>query len=464
MGKEIKFKDTIMGKITKGAIISWGENDENGNWFKPTEQQAEEMLTEGGLQLGKKTIDYSSSDKATNGKTYGSEVAAINGLVELMTNSQEISSEEKTAITEQIKSEIYTEAHLSPEIEKKAKETIEGKGTEKSIFEVLGTIHDNWVKTNPNNFLEPDRNRERQFVPLTLLDWKEVQSDLLFLKPILEGAGITVDEEQLKKEFEVRQQEYMIDNKIFSHEDLVKHLSKGSKAYPALEGLETVNGGNIDGLLKNPETLERMATQIESRVAIKSREELATDLIKSDTKSLDEVLWIQTVERYDSNFDEKKLPNMNNPISKREIMLSKLIGKPYPTHVMSGIVDYKHDRYTNEIREPRDSEWDAVDLYAKAMERRQDEAANIIDLVLDKPYELDFGYDENGKIPGSIKVSTRDLLATGIGTERMESKAKVTSKDIAEADAKKELTATEVGGNKGLINKLKELFKGKGEK
>lgn len=464
MGKEIKFKDTIMGKITKEAIISWGENDENGNWFKPTEQQAEEMITEGGLQLGDKTIDYSSSDKATNGKTYGSEVAAINGLVELMTNSQEISSEERATITEQIKSEIYTEAHLSPEIEKKAKEAIEGKGTEKSILEVLGTIHDNWVKNNPDNFLKPDRNKERQFVPLELLDWKEVQSDLLFLKPILEGAGITVDEEQLKKEFEVRQQEYMIDNKIFSHEDLVKHLSKGSKAYSALEGLETVNGGNIDELLKNPETLEKMATQIESRVAIKSREELATDLIKSDTKSLDEVLWIQTVERDDPNFDEKKLPNMNNPISKREVMLSKLIGKPYPTHVMSGIVDYKHDRYTNEIREPRDSEWDAVDLYTKAMERRQDEAANIVDLALDKPYELDFGYDENGKIPGSIKVSVRDLLATGIGTERMESKAKVTSKDIAEADAKKELTATEVGENKGVINKIKELFKGKGEK
>ena len=465
MGNDVKFKDTIMGKITKGAIISWGENDEKGDWFQPTEEQAEQMLTEGGLQLGEKNIDYSSSEKATNEKTYGSEIAAINGLVALISKGKEISEEEKKTLSDQIKSEVYTAEHLSPEIEEKVKGTIEGKGIESSTLEILSTIHDNWVKTNPNNFMKENRNKERQFVPLELLDWKEVQSDLLFLKPILEGAGITLDEEQLRKEFETRQQEYMIDHKIFSHEDLVKHLAQGSKTYSALEGLETVNGGNIDKLLENPEIVERMARQIESRVAIKSREELAMDVIKSDAQSLDEVLWVQTVQRDNPSFNEEKLPYLDNPISKREIMLSKLIGKPYPTYFLDGISDYNHDSYRNEILTPIDERLDHADNYERRISERkitgEEKDSN-------KKGIIQFGFDESAKrMDGHIKISESELLRAGLDPEQMGldyDKTKVTPKDIAEADNKQKLTTTEVGENKGLIDKLKELFKGKGEK
>lgn len=409
----MEFKDTIMGKITKGAIISWGENDENGNWFTPTEEQAEQMLSEGGLALGEKVIDYSSSDKATNDKTYGSEVAAINGLVELISKSnKEMTPEERQALTEQIKTEIYTQGELSPEMQEKIKKSFERLGTNASMIEVLKTIHDNWVKTNPNNFLKPNRNKERQFVPLQLLDWKEVESDLLFLKPIIEGAGITIDDKSLRERFEISQLTYMIDHNIVSHENLVKYLQGGSRSYEALEGLETKFGGSIDELLQNPEVAEKMAQQIEGRVKIQSPEELAKTIDESEIETLDEVLWIQTVEY--GAFDKEKLPVLNGPISRREILLSKLTGKPYGKEVFTGVIDYRHEKYENVVRDPRDSEWDAADAY----ERRIKE----------------------------------------------ERQARITSKDIAEADKENALTKTEVGGIRKLINKIKEFFKGKGEK
>ncbi len=409
----MEFKDTIMGKITKGAIISWGENDENGNWFTPTEEQAEQMLSEGGLTLGEKVIDYSSSDKATNDKTYGSEVAAINGLVELISKSnKEMTPEERQALTEQIKTEIYTQGELSPEMQEKIKKSFERLGTNASMIEVLKTIHDNWVKTNPNNFLKPNRNKERQFVPLQLLDWKEVESDLLFLKPIIEGAGITIDDKSLRERFEISQLTYMIDHNIVSHENLVKYLQGGSRSYEALEGLETKFGGSIDELLQNPEVAEKMAQQIEGRVKIQSPEELAKTIDESEIETLDEVLWIQTVEY--GAFDKEKLPVLNGPISRREILLSKLTGKPYRKEVFTGVIDYRHEKYENVVRDPRDSEWDAADAY----ERRIKE----------------------------------------------ERQARITSKDIAEADKENALTKTEVGGIRKLINKIKEFFKGKGEK
>ena len=34
---------------------------------------------------------------------------------------------------------------------------------------------------------------------MELLDWGEVQSDLLFLKPILEASGIELDEKELRQ-------------------------------------------------------------------------------------------------------------------------------------------------------------------------------------------------------------------------------------------------------------------------
>lgn len=282
-----------------------------------------------------------------------------------------------------------------------------------NTLNILSTIHDSWVKKHPDNFMKVNdsgerRNKERQFVPLELLDFGEVKSDLIFLKPILESArewvekayginateedklefkpAIIIDEEQLKKEFELRQQQYMIDNGIFSHEDLVAHLSNGAAFYPALEGLETPYGGSIEELLQNPQIVEEMAKQIESRVPIKSREELAKDIKSSTVDSLDEVLWIQS-EKDDPNFDESKLPTLNGPISKREILLSKLIGEPYPPYIFDGIEDYKHDQYRAIIREPKDGECDIADAYARKLKEKtpeviqEDEKLSIADSV-----------------------------------------------------------------------------------
>lgn len=60
----------------------------------------------------------------------------------------------------------------------------------------------------------------------------------------------------------------------------------------------------------------------------------------------------------------------------------------------------------------------------------------------------------NSKIAGEVQPKQSEI----------EEKEKLTSKDIAEADKETALTTTEVGTIKGLINKIKKFFKGKGEK
>lgn len=357
------------------------------------------------------------------GITWGSEVAAINGMARVLNlDSEDI---EKLVGTKEKDGEIYTQEVISEDIAMKIRRAISREDKNESVLKILSNIHDEWVKNNSNNFLKVNdegerRNKERQFVPLELLDWGEVQSDLLFLKPILEASGIELDEKELRDRFEVVQLEFLIDNRITSHEELVEFLSRGARSYPALAGIETKFGGNIEQLLKDPTILEEMAGQIESRVKIKSEKEMAKYILDSKNSVINDVLWADTIIE-DPNFSEVKCPRINGPISRREILLSKTIGMPYPKYITSGIVDYKRDEYSNKIRRPKDSEWDIVDRYQDTLDDRL--------------------------------ASIRTSLAK-----------QISPKDIAEADIDQKLTTTEVGSFKEFINKLLDKFKGKGEK
>ena len=205
----------------------------------------------------------------------------------------------------------------------------------------------------------------------------------------------------------------------------------------------------------------------------KSREELAMEILSSQNPGLDEVFWVQTVENDLKN--EEKCPYLNNPISKREILLSKLIGKPYPTYFLDGVRNDAHDSYRNEIRKPLDTELDDIDLYKKAIETRKVES-NKDDVSLDKRVKVKFGYDRSGdRIQGEIEVSIKDLLKAGLDPAKMgwperkiDKKGKVSSKSMIEVEQslEKGLTTREVGGIKGFFNKLLDKIKnfGKGEK
>ena len=273
---------------------------------------------------------------------------------------------------------------------------------------------------------------------------------------------------------------------------------------------------------------------------------------------------------------------------------------PYPKYITSGISDHNHDEYSNEIRRPRDSEWDIVDRYQDTLDARvesirtQSLAAEVKEILLQgddtigialstkggyepkknnpenltqrvekampkkmfdlgkrfgigfpsdithhqrgqgggstyKAFEVDFyrvsedspewqkeevekrqkklskfqekvssskdgkydrkgsilipkystntGYayepNETGEEPKAwvtdyveIEMTQRELAEAGILPDDFKwvEKARVSSKDIAEADRDQELTTTDVGGVKGFMNKLLDKVKGIGEK
>ena len=236
----MSIKNTIIGEIVKNAKIKW----DNLNI-----EQAINFI-EG--------ID--SSDKANKEVTYGSEIKAVDAITSIC----DLTQQERQTLIE----DIYTKKEISTELSDKiSRKILDDKF--KNIFEILSHIHNEWVKNNSNNFL--NRPKDFQFVDLKLLPYEEVLSDLIFLQPILEGCGIDIDDEILKKEFYNGQIQFLQDSGIKSHDSLVKKLMEGSDFYSSLNNLRTTRDGEtvlIDDIIRNLEVAESMANQIEQKICL----------------------------------------------------------------------------------------------------------------------------------------------------------------------------------------------------
>ncbi len=235
----MSIKGTVIGKIVKSAKMKWDNLDA---------REAEEFI-EG----------VTSAEQASSEVTYGSEIKAINAIAQIAHLSQEE--------TNDLINEVYTNKNISKELSEKINNSINGENKYKNILKIVSYIHDEWVKNNSNNFLS--RPKDYQFVDYRLLPYKEILSDFLFLQPILEASGISIEDDKLREEFLNIQNGYLIDEKILSHKVLVERLMLASQFYPSLQGLTTkVNDKDvlIDDLLKNEDIAEKMAKQIEEQI------------------------------------------------------------------------------------------------------------------------------------------------------------------------------------------------------
>ena len=482
----MELKNTVIGKIAMASLT-------NPKWDNLSVEDAEEKIEK--LAEPKNICDR---------VTYDSEVAAIHGMAKVLgLNDGQV---EKLLGTKDANGKLKRDGQIyTQDVIDSLASYMMGAGRssndkrfntkESAIIDMLSVIHDEWVKNNPNNFLKDGRNKEYQFVPLQLLDWEEAKSDLLFLKPILEAGQVEIDEEAIKREFELKQMEFLLDNDITTHEQLVEYLN--SSRY--LEGLETKNGGNIKELLNNPEIAEKMAKQIEDRIGMRSEEQLITDIIKSDNPRLNDMMWIKTKDRMSQEVRDI-LPNgdemmyVDNAISRREYILSRTIGKPYPEVVINGtstrVATTKDDKngiktitgehyvryedYRNEFIEPNGANQYLDEIY-KEYDKRGIHPFT-------KTYLREFGIDKfglyganakdaekNGKIQfhfSEIPVTRKDLRLAGLDPDMMgwEEEKVITPEEIAKVDKEQSITLTEAGQMKGLINKLMDKIKGKGER
>lgn len=161
---------------------------------------------------------------------------------------------------------------------------MEERGLNASVIEILSVIHDNWVKSNGNKFEDPKRmGKLYQFVDLKLLDFGEAKLDLLFLQPILEANGITLDEVALQQEFLQEQKEFLDTHGIKDQADLKEKLGQGAEFYPPLEGVTTSKGKTAEPVLitdrlQDSLIVEKMTEQVAQRAQVPEKAKASVDL------------------------------------------------------------------------------------------------------------------------------------------------------------------------------------------
>ena len=135
-------------------------------------------------------------------------------------------------------------------------EKIKGvENPEALVVDTLSTIHDDWSRGAARKFFQ--REKKHQHMPIELIGWKEAKADLLFLKPILEGAGVEVSDEQLQLSYYDRVKAFQDANNLHTTEEIASAIQGGAEIYPALEGQT-----EITDFMATPEGAATVAQQI----------------------------------------------------------------------------------------------------------------------------------------------------------------------------------------------------------
>ena len=95
-----------------------------------------------------------------------------------------------------------------------------------------------------------------------MIGWKEAKADLLFVEPILNSMGISIDEKQLEQEYNSRVETYfnrngLVDEKGIDKAALTTFILKGAK-YPPLTEQNTAKS-KVEAQLMTTQVCEKLS-------------------------------------------------------------------------------------------------------------------------------------------------------------------------------------------------------------
>ena len=107
------------------------------------------------------------------------------------------------------------------------------KLTANLLLDASDEVHKGWTARNATPFFgkKDSKGQQYQYTPLEMIGWKEVKSDLLFLRPVAEAVGININEDLMRQLYSDRVVEYF------------KHLQEiGGKGIEGMgkDGLDTM--------------------------------------------------------------------------------------------------------------------------------------------------------------------------------------------------------------------------------
>lgn len=181
------------------------------------------------------------------------------------------------------------------------------------------------------------------------------------------------------------------------------------------------------GVIKNKENHELLGSLADFGIE-GSNADMVKQLIKSKDPRLDEIFVIQSHSDMGSR-DKEKLPSLNTVIvTRRELLLSQLIGRPYPTYILDTLRNPNRDTYSTTLSVPKEVQTDYEALRENGI-RSGREKAKQNDPKLDKKRVIKYGYtftqdkgygeDHPELAEGEVEVTERELLEAGLNPDKL---------------------------------------------
>ncbi len=156
---------------------------------------------------------------------------SVNHAVDSISRKLGLSEEDKKAFSEAV----YNGPEDAP-IFSKVGELLKGQ-REEFVLEVLSDIHDGWVVDNSSEKTfnkKKDRKQLRQYLPLPLIGYNEVESDLIFLRPILASCGLDTNELRLEGAYHNLVNEFIHANDVTTFQKLIDRIKELKNFYPII--------------------------------------------------------------------------------------------------------------------------------------------------------------------------------------------------------------------------------------
>lgn len=177
----------IYGEIAKNALM---------NWSGLSEQEASERVA---------TSTFEELESQIGAE--GSITAAVNSIMENLEERAEVESAEGRELGEKLIRGLTGEKDGGEDFDESMGMFSEKLGKvidkEEFVLDVLDGVHEKWIKDNMNKLNDHNRVGKRyQFMPLSVIGFKEAMTDLIFVKPILEAAGMKIDQDELQDAYD----------------------------------------------------------------------------------------------------------------------------------------------------------------------------------------------------------------------------------------------------------------------
>ncbi|MBR6252874.1 MAG: hypothetical protein IKR04_03440 [Clostridia bacterium] len=181
------------------------------------------------------------------------------------------------------------------------------------------------------------------------------------------------------------------------------------------------NKGDV-GLIKDDEN-HALIGELSDYGISGTTEEIVKQILKSKDKRMDDVFIIKTSSELSIGDDNPVFPRLESLVTRRELFLSQVIGKPYPTYVLDMVRNFRRDTYRNSLKEPHERASDFAAMRQGDIERTKEKAKES-NPSLDKKrkvklgytFSSDKGYGENHPelMEGEIELTERELLEAGL--------------------------------------------------